>query len=47
MAPSFPAECRYVLETRGEVYRFDAEAKAQWLTLPSDSGIIKRTVSRS
>ena len=29
VAPSFPAECRHVLETLREVYRFDAEAKAQ------------------
>ena len=29
VAPSFPEECRYVLETLREVYRFDAEAKAQ------------------
>ncbi len=28
VAPSFPDECRYVLETLREVYRFDAEAKA-------------------
>ena len=32
VAPSFPAECRQVLETLREVYRFDAEAKAQRLT---------------
>jgi transposase len=29
VAPSFPEECRYVLETLRDVYRFDAEAKAQ------------------
>lgn len=29
VAPSFPAECRYVLEALGTVYRFDAEAKEQ------------------
>ena len=28
VAPSFPTECRYVLETLREVYSFDAEAKA-------------------
>jgi transposase len=27
VAPNFPDECRYVLESLGEVYRFDAEAK--------------------
>jgi transposase len=27
VAPSFPDECRHVLESLGEVYRFDAEAK--------------------
>jgi len=27
VAPSFPEECRYVLEALREVYRFDAEAK--------------------
>ena len=27
VAPSFPDECRYVLESLGEVYHFDAEAK--------------------
>ena len=29
VAPSFPEECRYVLEALGTVYRCDAEAKAQ------------------
>ena len=29
MAPSFPEECRHVLESLREVYRFDAETKAQ------------------
>ena len=47
VAPSFPAECRHMLETLWEVYRFDAEAKAQRLTPASDSGIIKRTASRA
>jgi transposase len=27
VAPSFPDECRHVLETLGEVYRFDAETR--------------------
>lgn len=27
VAPSFPAECRHVLDSLGEVYRFDAEAR--------------------
>jgi transposase len=31
-APSFPAECRHVLDCLGEVYRFDAAAKAQGLS---------------
>jgi len=31
-APSFPEECRYVLDALGEVYRFDAEAKEQGLS---------------
>ena len=29
VAPSFPEECRHVLESLREVYRFDAETKAQ------------------
>jgi len=29
VAPSFPDECRYVLDSLREVYRFDAETKAQ------------------
>jgi transposase len=32
VTPSFPAECRHVLETLREVYRHDAEARAQGLT---------------
>jgi transposase len=31
VAPSFPEECRYVLESLREVYRFDAEAKEMGL----------------
>ena len=27
VAPSFPAECRHILETLGDVYRVDAEAR--------------------
>jgi hypothetical protein len=27
VAQNFPDECRYVLETPGEVYRYDAEAR--------------------
>jgi len=32
VAESFPDECRYVLESLGAVYRFDAEAKERGLT---------------
>ena len=32
VAEDFPVECRYVLESLGEVYRVDAEAKDQALT---------------
>jgi transposase len=32
VAANFPEECRYVLETLGAVYRFDAEAKQRGLT---------------
>jgi transposase len=32
VAESFPDECRYVLESLGEVYGFDAEAKERGLT---------------
>jgi transposase len=32
VAPNFPDECRYVLETLGEVYRNDAEARKRGLT---------------
>jgi len=35
VTPSFPAECRHVLETLREVYRCDAEARAIGLT-PAD-----------
>ncbi len=32
VTPSFPAECRYVLETLRDVYRHDADARAQGLS---------------
>jgi transposase len=32
VAANFPEECRYVLESLGAVYRFDAEAKGRGLT---------------
>jgi hypothetical protein len=32
VTPSFPAECRHVLETLREVYRHDADARAQGLS---------------
>ena len=32
VTPSFPAECRYVLETRGEVYHHDALARERALS---------------
>jgi transposase len=32
VAEDFPAECRYVLESLGEIYRVDAEAKEQAMT---------------
>ena len=32
VAPSFPAECRHILETLGTVYRHDAEAREQALS---------------
>jgi transposase len=35
VTPSFPAECRHVLETLREVYRHDADARAQGLS-PDD-----------
>jgi transposase len=35
MAPSFPEECRYVLEALGEVYHFDAEARQRQLDPPA------------
>lgn len=38
MAPSFPEECRHVLESLGEVYRFDAEAMALGLKPESRLG---------
>jgi len=33
VAANFPEECRYVLETLGNVYKYDAEARAEKLTL--------------
>ncbi|HVR73726.1 MAG TPA: IS66 family transposase [Planctomycetota bacterium] len=32
VAPSFPAECRFVLEMLGEVYKVDAEARSEKMT---------------
>ena len=32
VAANFPEQCRYVLETLGEVYKYDAEARAEKLT---------------
>jgi transposase len=32
VAANFPAQCRYVLETLGEVYKYDSEARAGKLT---------------
>jgi len=32
VVPSFPEECRYVLETLGEVYGYDAQAQEQGLS---------------
>jgi transposase len=32
IAPNFPAECKYVLETLAEVYRFDEQAREQALS---------------
>ncbi len=32
VAPSFPEACRYVLETLGDAYKFDAEARAATLS---------------
>ena len=32
VTPNFPQECRFVLETLGEVYRYDAEAKERGLS---------------
>jgi len=32
VVPSFPEECRYVLETIGEVYGYDAQAQEQGLS---------------
>jgi transposase len=32
IAPNFPGECRYVLETLGQVYAHDAEAREGYLT---------------
>ncbi len=29
VTPSFPAECRFVLETLGEVYGYDEQARAR------------------
>jgi transposase len=46
VAPSFPEECRYVLETLREVYRFDAEAKALGLA-PASRLVHHQTHSQS
>jgi transposase len=35
VAPNFPVECKHVLETLGEIYRYDEQARAQALS-PED-----------
>ena len=42
--PSFPAECRRILETLGTVYRHDAEAREQRLS-PEDRLVYHQTHS--
>ena len=32
VTPNFPEECRYVLETLGDVYRYDAVAREQGMS---------------
>ena len=45
VAPNFPDECRYVLETLGEVYRYDAEARARGLTPEERLRFIRSTAA--
>ena len=44
VAANFPEQCRYVLETLGEVYGFDAEAKQRGLT-PEERLLLHQTKS--
>jgi transposase len=44
VAANFPEECRYVLETLGDVYGFDAEAKQRGLT-PEERLLLHQTNS--
>jgi transposase len=46
VAANFPGECRYILETLGAVYGFDAEAKERGLTPEQGCRFISRTVRR-
>ena len=46
VAANFPEACRYVLETLGSVYKYDAEARAAQLS-PQACCSIRRAVSRS
>ena len=44
VAPSFPAECRRILETLGAVYRHDAEARGRGYRRTRASRTIRPTV---
>ena len=46
VTPSFPVECRHVLETLHEVYRHEADAPTQGLARRTGSRFTKRTALR-
>jgi hypothetical protein len=46
VAANFPEPCRYVLETLGDVYKYDAEAASTIYRQPSASRFISSTAAR-
>ena len=47
VAPNFPEPCRYVLETLGDVYKYDAEARERHLSAAERLHFISSTAARS
>jgi len=47
LANYFPAQCRHVLESLGEVYHYEAQAKAAGLSPEAGSGSTRSTARKS